>query len=297
MVERYFEKLPIIQYSNNQIVDITKRTALLERVSSNPYVFYPYDISDEERADQLSNNYYGDPFQSWLLYISNKIIDPYYEWYLSMQELDEFIEKKYGSLYGAQQKIKHYVNNWNTGDNLTISGFDALPGSMKKYWEPVYGIGDRIINYKRKEIDWTLSTNKLVSYELGSANSSNFTFNEICHVYFDNNTTGRGQVVATSNTHIYLQHVSGIYDANTDSGAVVSNGVSYLYGSESGTNSFFVGVDLISNTTNDEEYAYYKPVTYYDYEFNRNEYNKSVRIMDKDLAQVASDNLRDLMKE
>ena len=72
MAEKYFEKFPVITYSNNQVVDITKRVALLERVSSNPYVFYPYEITSNERADQLSTRYYGDAYRSWIFYISNK---------------------------------------------------------------------------------------------------------------------------------------------------------------------------------------------------------------------------------
>ena len=60
MPERYFEKFPVITYSNNQVVDITKRVTLLDRVSESPYVFYPYDISNAERADHFSHRYYED---------------------------------------------------------------------------------------------------------------------------------------------------------------------------------------------------------------------------------------------
>lgn len=92
-IDRYFDKFPVINYSNNTIVDITKRVALLDKVSRNPYVFYPYDIVSDERADQLSSRYYEDSYKSWLLYLSNKITDPYYEWYLTEKEFLEFIEK------------------------------------------------------------------------------------------------------------------------------------------------------------------------------------------------------------
>ena len=99
------KKFPIIKYSNAYVVDITKRATLLDKVYNNPLVYYPYAISSEERADQLSFRYYEDPYQSWLIYITNKILDPYYEWYLSDGEFNDFIEKKYGSVYAAQSKI------------------------------------------------------------------------------------------------------------------------------------------------------------------------------------------------
>jgi len=103
-IDRYFDKFPIISYANNQVVDITKRVAMLEKVSRNPYAFYPYDIVGDERADQLSSRYYEDSYKSWLLYITNKITDPYYEWYLTEREFLEFLEKKYGSIYTSSIK-------------------------------------------------------------------------------------------------------------------------------------------------------------------------------------------------
>ena len=59
-----FDKFPQITYSNNVIVDITKRVTLLDRVSKNPYIFYPFKIESNERPDQLSNRYYNDPFKT-----------------------------------------------------------------------------------------------------------------------------------------------------------------------------------------------------------------------------------------
>ena len=38
-------------------------------------------------------------------------------------------------------------------------------------------------------------------------------------------------------------------------------------------------------------------VSYYDYENENNEYNKTIRVMEKDLREVAVENLKDLMKE
>ena len=106
MVERYFQKFPVISYSNTQVVDITRKAVLLSKVSANPYVYYPYEIVEEERADQFSARYYEDSYQSWVLYITNNITDPYYEWYLSEQQLVELCDKKYGSYFLAEQKTK-----------------------------------------------------------------------------------------------------------------------------------------------------------------------------------------------
>jgi hypothetical protein len=117
-VNRYFDKYPLINYANNLVIDITKRVTLVDKVTKNPYIFYPYDISNSEREDQLSARYYGDPYKSWILYLSNNITDPYYEWYLSDEEFNEFIISKYGSIENSMQKIKFYRNHYSSFSNL-----------------------------------------------------------------------------------------------------------------------------------------------------------------------------------
>lgn len=291
MTERYFEKFPLIQYSNNTVVDITRRAVLLNRVSQNPYAFYDYDISDEERADQFANRYFEDPYQAWILYITNKIVDPYYEWYMSEKEFTEFVVKKYGDLYLSQRKIKYYVNDYTNSEEITVGGYNALTPCMKKYWEPIYGVGSNIVSYQRKKIEWTHSTNKIISY--GVSNTS-FIKDEIVDIVFDANNTGKGQVLAGKNNNVYLQHVYGTYYV---SNTATITGNSYIYGTESGVNTVFTSTAALANNIPEDEFVYWKPVTYYEYEYDKNEYNKSIRVLDKDYAQQISDNLKQLMSE
>ena len=51
-----------------------------------------------------------------------------------------------------------------------------------------------------------------------------------------------------------------------------------------------------ANNIAEEELVYWKPITYYDYEVERNEYNKSIRVIDSNQASVAVDNLRVLLE-
>lgn len=292
MPARYFEKFPIITYSNTEVVDITKRTALLERVSSNPYIFYPYEIDSYERPDQLSFRYYDDQYKSWILYFSNKIVDPYYEWYMHENEFVDFIIKKYGSYYDAQTKIKYYVNDWPSDENINTSTYNALTPGMKNYWEAVLGQGNVTIGYKRKQVNWQVNTNKLIEYTVSNANS--FINDEICHVVFDQYVNGKGQVFATANNKIHLQHVSGdFYVSNTVS--ITAN--SYIYGTESKANVVFTDVLAVANNIVEEELVYWKGTTYLDYETEKNEFNKTIRVLDNTLKQVMVDNLTDLMSE
>lgn len=323
MPERYFEKFPIITYSNNQVVDITKRVTLLDRVSENPYVFYPYEIAAEERADQFSWRYYEDPYRSWILYLSNEIIDPYYDWYLNNQQFTDLLTKKYGSVPDSQQKIMYYRNNWeiNKNDILNPAEYNSLTIAQQYYWHAIYQ-NSSIYGYKRKENNWQKDTNKIIRYSV-SANvyqMSSFVNNEIINIVFDNYNSGNGQFVMSNTVNVfvntslqtntnlnfvYLQHMRGQYETNNTSGIVVT-GNSYIYGTESQIN---VAISIVENeSTNDavlvvannipaDEEIYWEGVTYFDYENEKNEYNKTIRVMEKNLSEVAVDNLINLMKE
>ena len=287
MSSSYFSNFPIVTYGNNQAVDITERVIFRDKTLNNPYVFYPYDLTNDERADQFANRYYNDSYKSWILYLGNNITDPYYGWYLSKDQFDKFIQLKYNSISDAQQKIICYENNWYNSSNISVSDFDALPDSLVKYWNPVYGSYNNIIEYSRKESNNTITTNAINSYNV---NSNTFIIDEICSINFDDNTIGKGQVKTISNNVLYLQHLSGYTNSNT-------NANSYIYGSESQTNSIFYNVSVIANALLPEEVVYWSPVSYYDYESNNNEFNKSIKVLDSDYATYATKSLQSLLGE
>jgi hypothetical protein len=106
MPARYFEKFPTITYSNNEVVDITKELPFWREFRQIRMYSIHMKLIHMKRADQLSFRYYDDQYKSWILYLSNKIVDPYYEWYMHENEFVDFITKKYGSYYDAQNKNK-----------------------------------------------------------------------------------------------------------------------------------------------------------------------------------------------
>lgn len=205
----YFIRFPLINYNGANCVDITRRIGLISSVINNQFIYYPYDLQMYERADQFSNRYYGDSYSSWLLYFTNNIYDPLREWYLPLQDLNEVITLKYGSVQLATQKTKFYRNNWPGVSNILPSYYDALPYILQEYWQPVF-TGYKITSYERIQIDWTLNTNRIVEYNV--ANTS-FIDDEVVNIVWNGNTFGQGQVLSTfsnSNT-IFVQHCNGTY--------------------------------------------------------------------------------------
>ena len=289
--DRYFDKFPQIQYSNTASIDITRRVTITDIAYFNPYIFYTYDISEHERPDQFSYRYYDDQFKTWLVYLSNKIVDPYYEWYLSDDEFNSFLTTKYGSVVESQQKIDYYRNDWTNSDPLETNGYEALAFSLKKYWHPVYDDFGNILEYKRVPKDWKITTNKIVSYEVSN---TNFTENEICDIVFTASNTGSGQVISSSNTRVYLKHLSGTH---LESNTITISGSSYIYGRESEVNTIFTSATLESNNIAPEEEVYWRGVTHYDEELEKNEFNKTIKVLDSNFSTNVVVNLVSLMEE
>lgn len=290
MAEKYFNKFKTVTYSNNKVVDITQRVVFTDSTLANPYVFYRYDLDQYERPDQFANRYYNDSYYSWLLYMANKVTDPYYEWYLTEDQFSEFIKKKYGSIEAAVSKTTFYRNNWYNSDPITVSEYEALPAVLISYWEPQRGVGGNIIGYKRKEEDIVINTNNLRSY---TVSNTHFIKDEIVYVHFDGGKTGRGQVVFSSNNELVLQHTSG-YTISNSTVSIAAN--SYVYGTESGVNTVFTTATVAANNLSEDEEVYYVPVSYLEYENEKNEQHKSIEVLDQPYAKKVANNLKDLLK-
>lgn len=292
MTDRYFDKFPIIDYNGVKSIDIMRRTATLKNIQKNPHVVHPYELSSYERADQFSNRYYGDSFKSWQLYLTNKIVDPYFEWFLQPSEFNEFIRMKYGSIEAAQDKTFFFRNDWAVADDIDVSRYDSLPARLQAYYSPLYGASQRISGYTRKREDWEVNTNEIVQYTV--ANTAGYIKNEIVDIVFDVNNSGQAQVVSAMNNHLYVQHTSG---TTKTSNTVSITGSSYIKGRESASNAAFTAISTVEQNLHDEEVVYYRAVSYWDYETEKNEYNKTIIVLDNRFSQKMVEELAELMKE
>jgi hypothetical protein len=161
---------------------------------------------------------------------------------------------------------------------------------MKKYWVANYGMGSSIIDYSRKPIDWTYNTNRIMSYSV--ANTS-FIQDEVVNIYLDGKAFGKGQFINSTNTEIYVQHVSGFY--NESDTLTINNG--YVYGTESLVNTAVTESVTITTNIPDDELNYYKEYSLYDYEEELNEYNRSIKVIEKDYTEQIVNDLNELLEE
>jgi hypothetical protein len=291
MAEKYFEKFPVITYANNYVRNITERTTILNSVYNSPLAYYQYSVKQGERPDTIADRYYKDEYMGWILHLTNKVIDPYYDWYMDETTFKDFIVKKYGSYVNTVSKVVYYRNNWYSyTDPISQAEYDAIDTSLKRFYEPIYSdvyYSTTPLGYKRKQIDWKKSTNKIVSYNV---NGSSFTTNEIADVYIDSNKLGSGQVCGKTANTLTIQHTTG---SVTDD---VGIGTFTVRGRESKANAVYTDATLVLDNIPTVELNYWDPVYCYDYENEINERNKSIKVLKSTYSGQISKELKSLLR-
>jgi hypothetical protein len=141
----YFNQLPKTQFDNQTIVNLATGVKLHKLIQEDAFALLNYVIKDGESPDTVAFNYYEDPSYAWLVLLSNNVIDPYYQWPLSILNFEKFIKKKYGSIPAAQAitiHCEHKTKNITiSADSLTVSNgvsssdYDAIDAYT--YWDKV----------------------------------------------------------------------------------------------------------------------------------------------------------------
>lgn len=282
----YFIQFPRLVYANTECLDISRRVGMSDEMKNNITAFYPYEITDGMRSDLVAHAYYGDAFIDWLIYLSNGIVDPYYGWYLGQHDFEDFITKKYGSMENASRRIKHYRLNWED-DDLSISPShynNVIPEALRKYFMPVYGVETQIIAYNRRREQWITNTNRIVSLTISGNNT--FQAGELCSVRHNLVQIGSGEIQAATGNTVIIQHVSGDVTANNVLVGESSNGHANI------TNSI-----ILQNNLTEDEYVYWTPVSYLEWEIDKNERNKFVNLIDPGFTLSVSEEMRLALKD
>lgn len=111
---KYFDNFPTITYEGREVKDITRRNQFVKLVTSNPLLYMPYTVKEGQRPEDIANFYYGSTDYTWLVYISNNIIDPYHEWPMAERDFNNYLIEKYGEASGL---VGDDVVEWTREDN------------------------------------------------------------------------------------------------------------------------------------------------------------------------------------
>jgi hypothetical protein len=275
----YFDKIPTITYNNYLSKNILARARLSDKVRKQKTAFYPYTMDSNDRMDHVSNFYYDSPAYTWLIWLTNNHIDPYFDGPLSEQDLVEHIKAKYGSYTLAARKIYYYRNNWYdfTDTTLTVSQYNSLANGNQKYYEPVLDNVLNVASYKRKRHDEKIATNKIVTLGISSVVG---TFKKGEEVQTDG--TNYAFMTYVDSTTMTCQHVTG-----TLSGTIT--------GQESGATATVGTVTTIMSSISVDDTVFWSPVTYLDHEQELNEAKKIIKLLDVRYKGQAEQDLRRMM--
>ncbi len=113
---KYFESFPGTIYTfdkntlNNQVVtDILARSTFLREIANNTSIAYEYNVKETDTPEIIAHKVYGDAYRSWIILLFNQIINPYYDFPLTTDSLDAFIQNKYNqTINEALTTIHHY---------------------------------------------------------------------------------------------------------------------------------------------------------------------------------------------
>lgn len=171
----YFNYFPNTTHSGKLLKAITRRVDFADTIFANPYVFLPYTIDGDDRAEDIALYYYGDMRYTWLVWLSNNVIDPYHQWPMNYDDFNKYIIKKYSSLSGetgydviawtqdetSNTNIMHYKNVDDPDLQITVDTYNSSIIVDKDEWQPVrYYAYEEELNDNRRTINLIDSTYK-----------------------------------------------------------------------------------------------------------------------------------------
>ena len=142
----YFSRFPKTQFLNQEITNLSIGLKIHKLIKSEQInALMNYEVEAGEKPDHVAYNYYEDSTLTWLVLLPNNIIDPYFQWPLTVYDFEQFIKKKYGSIPAAQDTIIHCEHKTKdltvAADSLTVSNgvssgdYDAIDAYT--YWDRI----------------------------------------------------------------------------------------------------------------------------------------------------------------
>lgn len=123
---QYFNTLPKVRYADKNGVatiytNLMARASVIPELLSSSLTFYEYDVQDGDTPEIVAYKYYGDINRFWIVMYCNQINDPLWDWPLSGNQFDKYIEAKYGA---DKDDIHHYEKTISATNRTSGTDFD-----------------------------------------------------------------------------------------------------------------------------------------------------------------------------
>lgn len=283
---KFFEPFPTITYNGVACKNIVKRTALSNDVRREYRSFYNFELQDGDRPDIVAHQAYNDQYFDWVVYYTNRIVDPYHGWCLSQSEFNDYIADKYGSTTNAREQISHYRVT-HDDQTLTVAGYNALLPSRKKYWTAVCDEYNNALYYTRIKMELKVNTNSVVRLTgtLTNTTTADFAVGEHVTQAVNGILVASGDVARTTATTIELVNIQGTFV------------VGQVVGLTTDTEASIGGVEILGVTIPPDELVYWEPVSFFDAEVEHNEMKRQIQMLVPGIASRVVLDHKDLVNE
>jgi hypothetical protein len=229
--------------------------------------------------------YYGDTGYDWLVYYSNNIVDPYYDWYMDTNTFNKFVADKYGSLTDARRKIQYFRSNYVSDDSMiTPSVYASLSSNQKRFWAPVTNLNNNVIRYERKREDIIFQTNKIQQLSISLVGNTSFSTNEFVSQLNSGVTVATGTVTFSNSSVCIVSNVIGTLSTSYN-----------LKGGSSGANATVSSINTSSTSISSDIQSYFEGVSFYDHENELNEQKKNIKLIDVSYVTQIEEQFRQLL--
>lgn len=139
---KHFASFPTVEYTvagqTTDLVDITRRVQFLFPIAQNDFLASDYQIKDGETPQSLAYDFYGDATLDWIILNSNNMVNPFYDWPLGVNELNNWLTDQFGNpdvvylytLPDGRQFFQTQQNNLQSSGLLTL----ATPYTYRDYY-------------------------------------------------------------------------------------------------------------------------------------------------------------------
>jgi len=131
----YFSNFNKVMYNGKLAINLLNRGKMNIEALKSTTAFFPYEMQEGDRIDNISQYAFQDPFKDWVISFSNDVVDPYYDWYLTSEQLTEHIKKKYGSLEAALENVEYCEVTKLDGNSTDIDHYEAKVTELTKTLE------------------------------------------------------------------------------------------------------------------------------------------------------------------
>ena len=140
----YFSHFPKGVHSEKRATDITRRVDFRKTTLADPYAFQPYQIKGDDRAEDIALLYYDSVEYTWLVWLSNRVIDPYFEWPMNDTNFHRYIQKKYAAQANTTgQAVVDWTLNTQIDDNIVH--YRNIEDPDIKIYKDTYTLDDTLI--------------------------------------------------------------------------------------------------------------------------------------------------------